>query len=137
MQRIPAMMTAWGDWWIKHLEGMGHPGINWLYRLIHDRGARPDVIYDTDDNGEVFISRDRILCPEMSKNVRKVQIAVNSLPNIEEKCIAFRYCAPPKDDGNLYTKRELARVLHMSRYAFNNHLARARKKLRKNLTTDV
>ena len=125
-------MIAWGDWWIKNLERIGNPGINWLYRLIHEP-ARPDVTYDTDDNGEVFTGRDKILCPEMSRSVRKVQLAVNSLPNLEEKCVIFWYCSPLRDDGHPYTKRELARHLGMSKYNFNSHLKYARKKLRKTL----
>ena len=140
MQRLPSMMIAWGDWWIKNLERMGNPGINWLYRLIHEGGARPDVSYETDDNGEIFTGRDRILCPEYPKSnscVRKVQLAVNSLPNIEEKCIIFWYCAPLRNDGHPYTKRELARYLNMSKYSFNSHLKYARKKLRKVLDTTV
>ena len=130
------MLIAWGDWWIKNLERMGNPGINWLYRLIHERGFKSDVTYDTDDNGEVFTGRDKILCPEYPKNnssVRKVQIAVNALPNLEEKCVILRYCAPLREDGNPYTKRELALELKMSRYAFDSHLKYARKKLRKTL----
>ena len=133
MQRLPAMMIAWGDWWIKNLERMGNPGINWLYRLIHEGSERPDITYETDDNGEVFAGRDRILCPEMSQSVRKVHLAVRRLPNIEEKCVIYWYCAPLKEDGNPYTKRELAHRLHMSKYKFNSYLKYARKKLRKTL----
>ena len=137
MQRLPSMLIAWGDWWIKNLEGMGHPGINWLYRLIHEKGARSDVTYQTDDNGVVFTGRDRILCPEAPENVRKVQVAVNSLPNLEEKCVIFWYCSPLRDDGHPYTKRELARHLGMSRYKFDNYLKYARKKLNKKIDTTV
>jgi hypothetical protein len=123
------MLYAWGDWWIRNIEKMGHSGTNLLYRIIHEAGARPDVSYSTDDNGEVFTGRDRILCPETPRGVRNVQIAVNGLPNLEEKCIIFRYCSPLKDDGNPYTKRELARCLKMSLYRFDTTLRNARKKV--------
>ncbi len=135
MNRVPAMMFAWGDWWIRNIERMGDPGINWLYRIIHEGEGRSDVHYDTDDDGVVFIGRDKILCPEMPKNVRKVQLQVNRLPNLEEKCVTFRYCSPLKDDGNPYTKRELARFLSMSKYSFDSHLRNGRKKI-SNLLTD-
>ena len=135
MRKLPSMLFAWGDWWIKHFENFGHPPINWIYRLVHEGGARPDITYDTDDNGEVFVDQDKILCPEMPKNVRKVQLAVNRLPNLEEKCVTFRYCSPLKDDGNPYTKRELARFLSMSKYSFDSHLRNGRKKI-SNLLTD-
>ena len=137
MQRLPAMLIAWGDWWIKNLENMGLSRVNLLYKLVREGGARPDVTYETDDNGEVFVGRDRILCPDMPKNVRKVQLAVNALPNIEEKCVIFWYCAPLMDDGNPYTKRELARRLQMSRWNFNSHLKYARRKLKKKIDTTV
>ena len=123
-------MKAWGDWWIKHLEGMGHTSINWLYRLIHEGGRLlEEIAYYTDDNGEVFIGQDRILCPEMSQSIRRVQMAVNRLPNLEEKCVIFKYCAPLKEDGNPYTKRELARAMKISVYRFDQSLRRGRKRV--------
>jgi len=140
MQRIPAMLIAWGDWWIKNIERMGNPGINWLYRLIHEGGARPDVGYDTDDRGEVLVGRDKVLCPEYPKNnsnVRKIQLAVNRLPNWEQKCIIFWYCAPLKEDGHPYTKRELARILGKSKWKFDLYLRGGRRKIKNWLTTKV
>ena len=131
MQRLPSMLIAWGDWWIRNLESMGLSSVNLLYKLVREGGARPDVTYETDDEGEVLTGRDRILCPDAPGSVRKVQRAVNRLPNWEQKCIIMWYCAPLKEDGHPYTKRALARRLSMSMYKFDSHLKYARKKLKK------
>ena len=129
MNKGPAALCAWGDWWIRHIEGLGYSSFNWLYRFIHEGGTQSEIAYSVDDHGEVFTGRDRILCPEMPSSVRKVQFAVNKLPNLEEKCIIFRYCSPMGEDGNPYTKRELARGLKISRYRFDQYLRQARKKV--------
>ncbi len=129
MNKGPAVLCAWGDWWIRHIEGLGYSGFNWIYRLVHEGGVGPEAAYSTDDHGEIFVGRDRILCPEMPRLVRKVQLAVNNLPNREEKCIIFRYCSPIKEDGNPYTKRELAHGLKVSMYRFDQYLRHARKKV--------
>jgi len=136
MQSLTAVLIAWGDWWIRNKEHMGLSNVNLLYKLAREGGARPDVSYETDDMGEVLTGRDRILCPEAPRNVRKIQRAVNRLPNWEQKCVTIWYCSPLKNDGHPYTKRELARVLGKSKWKFNIYLRNGRKKIGKMVDND-
>ena len=59
---------------------------------------------------------------QMPFKLQIIDRAVKKLPNWEQKCVTLWFCAPLKDDGNLWTKREMARKLQISKYNFERHL---------------
>lgn len=88
----------------------GFYGVNVLYRV-----AREGVVQRSS-------GRDRILCLDMPPRVREVDVAIRKLPNWQGKCVRARFCAPIKEDGNLYTHREIAHLLHLSHYKYKIYL---------------
>lgn len=109
---------------MEHMDWANEYGEN----ILHEAGILEGRVQDVS-------FRSKILCPDMHSSLRKVERAVNSLPNWQEKCVRAWYCAPIKDDGKLYTKRELARLIGLSKYKFDEYLRGARKKLNALLTT--
>ena len=114
------MLREFGDFVIAHMHLDGFPEENIIYRW-----ARIGEIQDAPP-------RDKILCVDMPMHLKRVDIALKKLPNWEEKCVRMWFCAPLKEDGNIYTKRELARILGVkSKYKFNYYLRAGQKKAKK------
>jgi len=116
--RFEGLLREWGEHVIKHIDWADEYGENILYQAGLFEGSVQE--------GR---SGSKVLCPEMPPRLRKVDLLVNRLPNRESKCVKAWYCAPPKEDGKLYTKRELARVMGISKYKFDEFLRRGKKRL--------
>ena len=110
MKKSYGLFQEFGDFVIAHMHHDGYPEENILYRW-----ARVGEVQDTP-------GRDKILCPDMPAHLRRVDVIFSRLPNLEEKCVRIWFCAPVRDDGKNYTKRQLARMLKMSKYKFDSIL---------------
>ena len=107
---------------VEHMDWADEYGEN----ILHEAGLLEGRVQDVSFGSKV-------LCPDMHASLRKIERAVLGLPNWQEKCVRAWYCAPIKEDGKLYTKRELARLLRLSKEKFDTNLRNARRKLRKTL----
>ena len=110
MKKAMGLLGEWGAFVQAHLHHDGFPEENILYRW-----ARVGEIQDTP-------GRDKILCVDMPAHLRRVDVALRRFPNLEQKCVTMWFCAPPRDDGEPYTKRQLAKKLKMSKYKFDSIL---------------
>lgn len=119
MTRLEGLLREWGEHVLRYLDYADEYGENILY----EAGLLQGKV-----DGGVFGAK--ILCPEMPVRLRKIDQLVKRLPNHQMKCVRMWYCAPTKDDGKVYTKRELAGILGMSKYKFDENLRNGRRKLR-------
>lgn len=122
MKKITGMLREWGDFVSRNIDYADEYGDNILHKYAV-LGCLPSVPGES-----------KILCPDMPAKLHKIDLAVKKLPNLEEKCVSMWFCAPIKDDGNLWTKREIARLLGLSKYNFERNLRNGVKKLQNELT---
>ena len=118
MKAITGMLREWGDFVIAHLDHADEYGESILYRMAKFGGYT--------EQGD---SAHKILCEDMPMRLKKIDRAVNELPRREKEVVTAFFCAPLKDDGNVYTKRELAALIGVNSYNFNGHMSRAKKRL--------
>jgi hypothetical protein len=123
MKRITALLKEWGSYVADNLDYADEYGESIIYRCAKFGGYT-----EQGDSGH------KILCPDMPPHLRKVESAVRGLPGYEQKCVIAFYCSPLKDDGNPFTKRELALLLKTSKYNFDQYLTRGKNKLDKVLS---
>jgi hypothetical protein len=110
MKKAMGLLSEWGAFVQAHMHHDGFPEENILYRW-----ARVGEVQDKP-------AADRILCVDTPAHLRRVDVMLKKLPNLEEKCVRIWFCAPLRDDGEPYTKRQLARKLKMSKYKFESVL---------------
>jgi hypothetical protein len=119
MKQSYGLLREFGDFIIANMHHTGYSEENILYRW-----ARIGEVQDPP-------SRDKILCVDMPAHLQKVDLALKKLPNWEEKCVRMWFCAPLQEDGNPYTKRQLARKLRISKYKFEINLKNGQKNVKK------
>jgi hypothetical protein len=120
MKRIAGLLQEWGSFVADNLDFADEYGESIIYRCAKFGGYT-----EQGDSGS------KILCPDMPPHLRKIEVAVKTLPGYERKCVTAFYCSPLKDDGNPFTKRELALLLKTSKYNFDRYLSRGRQRLDK------
>ena len=120
MKRTTGLLQEWGQFVSANLDWADEYGESIIYRCAKFGGYT-----EQGDSGH------KILCPDMPPHLRKVENSVRKLPGYERKCITAFFCAPLKDDGNPFTKRELALMLKTSKYNFDKFLQRGKKRLDK------
>jgi len=98
MKKSFGLLQEWGSFVQAHLHHDGFPEENILYRW-----ARIGEVQDQPPGS-------RILCPDMPSHLRRVDVVVKRLPNLEEKCVRMWFCAPLRDDQKRYTAKQLARA---------------------------
>ncbi len=124
MRKVTGWLHETGDWHRKNDEYTGFSPTSIHYRMwlkIHNDKS-PN--YDTDEHGEVFLGRDRILCPDMPMRLRKVDISVNCLSGLQKKCVMVKFFSPLDDDNRPFTNRQLALSMGKSLYAFKKNVSR-------------
>ena len=123
MRRLEGLLREWGVFHVEHMDWADEYGENILHEAALLEGRVQDVSFGS-----------KVLCPDMHSSLRKIERAVLGLPNWQEKCVRAWYCAPVREDGKLYTKRQLARLLGLSKYKFDEYLRGGKKKLSRVLT---
>ena len=120
VNKITALLEEWGKFVADHIDFSDEYGENIIYRA--------GVLGGYVDPGE---SEHKILCPDMPPHLRKVEVAVKGLPRWQHRCIVAYFCAPLKDDGNRYTKRELAKIIGTpgGKDSFESHVQRGKRRL--------
>lgn len=120
MNKITALLQEWGAFVADHIDYADEMGENIIYRA--------GVLGGYVDQGQ---SEHKILCPDMPPRLRQVDVAVKGLPKWEGRCVTVFFCAPLKDDGNPWTKRELAKLIGVKggKDAFESYLAYGKRRL--------
>ena len=119
-RKLEGLLWAWGDDHIAKMEYADEYGDNVLYRagVLHGK-----VQY-------LAQSQSKILCPESSRDVRLVRVAVETLPLAQKMAVVGWYCAPLKEDNTPYTMGQIANRARMTLPAFEKQLKLARKELK-------
>lgn len=109
-------LIQWGDWWVRHQDFTGFADINTVEKYFYQPGR-------TAQPGH------RVLTPDMPRRLQAIERAVHKLSDREQAVVRIKYCAPLRQDGVIYTHRELARLLGVSQEAFDKALSRGRRKV--------
>jgi len=124
MRKVTCWLHEAGDWHRKNDEYTGFSPTSIHYRMWlkahNDRSSN----YDTDDNGEVFLGRDRILCPDMPIRLRQVDMAVNSLGGMQKKCVMMKFFSPLDGGNRPFENRQMALSMGKSLSAFKKNVSR-------------
>jgi hypothetical protein len=116
--RVEYLLKEWGRWYEKNVDWADMWGINILYRagFMTGRSGRPGH---------------KILCPDASPIIRRVDVAVSRLPEDQGAAVKLRYCSPLREDGKHYTNKQLAEAMGVSESKYKRLLSKARQCLRK------
>jgi len=95
MQKAMGLLSEWGTFVQAHMHHDGFSSINTINRLFMPTG---------DSWG------DSILCLDMPPSLRRVEVAVKGLPNLEQNCVRMWFCSPLRDDNERYTARQLSKL---------------------------
>lgn len=117
MRKHDLGLVQWGDWNLRHMDHTGLPSINLVEKYFYQPGGGG-------------VPGHRILAPEAPRSVREYERAVSKLSNREQQAVTLKYCAPLAPDGNVYTHRQLARKLGISKDAFEKALTRGKRRIR-------
>ncbi len=120
MQKVRYLLREFGDFVIKHMHHDGYSEENILYRW-----ARVGEIQSTPP-------RDRVLCVDMPMRLRQVDLALKKLGDdypLQEACVRLWFCSPLQEDGNIWTKAQLAKILHINKGKFRAELRKGQRKL--------
>lgn len=118
MNKITGMLREWGNFVADHIDYADEWGESILYRCSKMGGYV--------DQGQ---SSHKILCEDMPAHMRAVERAVKRLPGLEHKCVVTFFCAPLKEDGNAYTKRDLAQLLKISKDKYDQNLQNGKRRV--------
>ena len=110
MKKIVGELRAWGDFIIKHMNHADEYGESILSRYIE---------YGYTDSTP---ATDKILCPDMPTRLQRLNIAVNRLSTPQRAAVTLHFCSPLKEDGNVYTMSELAKLVKMNKGRFRAEL---------------
>ena len=116
---VTGLLDDWGRFVSRNIDFADETGESILYRAIQMGGYV--------EQGD---SKDKILCEDMPAHLKKVDRAVRLLPRWERDCITVYYCCPIKEDGSIWTKRELAKLIGVNKDRFDGYLSYGKKRLR-------
>lgn len=116
MKRANALLVEWGRFQEKTIDHADEYGDSILFRFglygAATSGGRPGH---------------RILCADQPSKLQKIGIIVKRLPSQESDVLTAYYCAPLKECGNPYEKRDLAKIIGLTLTEFNRSLSRGRR----------
>ena len=122
-RKLEFLLRAWGDDHIAKMEYADEYGTNILY----EAGVLQGRVQDSSH------SQSKILCPESAPSVRRVRMAVETLPLAQKMAVVGWYCAPLKEDNTPYTMGQIANKARMTLPAFDKQLKSAKRALKAKL----
>jgi len=113
------LLREWGSYVCAHIDFADEYGENILYRCSQFgyTDAEP--------------ASSKILCPDMPKRLRRVDVAVRKLGDLRKKCIFLWFCTPLREDGRAHTISEFSRILRINKGKFRAELRKAQNQLEK------
>ena len=123
--KVEYLLKEWGRWYEKNVDWADCLGSNTLYRA--------GILSGRVQEGS---AGHKILCPDTSPKIRRVDLLVRRMTEPLQDAVILWYALPiNQETGKPFTKRELAGFSGITERAFKDRLQRARKFLRKELTT--
>jgi DNA-directed RNA polymerase specialized sigma24 family protein len=119
LNRLKYLLKEWGEFCARHIDHADEYGENIIHRFAE---------YGYTDSQP---AGDKTLCADMPLHLKRVDIAVNRLPELQRAAVTLTHCAPVKEDGGLYTVAELARKLSINKGKFRAELRKGLKNLEK------
>ena len=119
--RRSGLLEEWGRWICAHIDFAEEYGESVLYRCSQFGYT------------EQVSSGHSILCEDMPERLRKTELSVRKLNDLQGQCVRLWYCTPLKEDGNVYSKSELAKILKINKGKFRAELRKGSRKV-ENLT---
>ena len=108
------LLGRWGHYIALQHATTGYPTTNALLQALSGGRGRPGS---------------RPLGKDLPSDVWRVEQAVNGLPGIYRNALLAFYALPPKEDGLIRTRVEIAALLGTTPGAFRKRVYRARQKL--------
>ncbi len=129
MNKVTALLQEFGAYIAKYIDFADELGENVLHRFSQFGYTDPTTgQMKVDEDGEP-LGRDTVLCPDMHVRLRKVEQALRKLDYLEENSIRLAYCSPLREDGQLYTVSQMARMLQINKGKFRAELRKGKKRL--------
>ena len=118
MKRITGLLQEWGLFVAANIDYADEWGDSILAKMVMYGGYT-----ERGDSGSA------ILCEDMPMKIKRVDHAVKRLPRWQRDCIQAFYCSPLKEDGQVWTKRELAKLLGTTKDKFDSHISYGKRRL--------
>lgn len=122
-KRVEYLLREWGKKKFKYADWADEYGENILYRA-GIFGGRQDRGPDSH----------KVLCPDFPAWYKDLDKKISKMPQVERDAITLWYCAPPREDGRLFTARQLGSLLGISESLMRKRLSEGRKWLRRRLS---
>jgi hypothetical protein len=98
-------------------------------KVLLDEGYADRSAIDRIFEGIAHLNGHNILCREMHEDAYRVHRRIVQMVAIYRYALIANYCVPPKPDGTLFTRRELARYLDCSLETYKKRVQRGSKLL--------
>ena len=107
---LKELLKDWGQFVARHADHADEYGESVLHRFSEYGYTDPQP------------GTDKILCADMPLRLKRLDIAISRLPFLQSAAITLFYCAPIKEDGGVYSKSDLARLLRVNKGKFRAEL---------------
>jgi hypothetical protein len=118
MNRLDFWIAEWAYDVIAQANRSQLSGINAVEKILRDPGI---------SSGR---SRDRVLWWPRNPRIAKMSAASHQLSPSERLCLVVHFGQPLKEDNNVLTDRDVAKVTNISVRDFKSHVRTGKKKLR-------
>ena len=119
MRKADMLLREWGSYVCAHIDFADEYGENILYRCAQYGYTDPEP------------GASKVLCPDMPKRLRKVDVAVRKLTDLRKSCVLLWFCAPLREDGRAHTISQFSRILMINKGKFRAELRKAINNLEK------
>lgn len=116
-RRTEGMLIEWAEDVVNNCHKSGFYGINIVEKLLRDPGRSKNK------------TRSYILWWPRNRRIAKMSRLMHRLDPIAQICLVVKHGRPIRDDGNLYTKHDLARDSSVGVRKFNKITREAENKL--------
>jgi len=117
--KLETLLREWGEFNLRHMDHANEWGSN----ILHQQGILGGRVQDKGDGHN-------ILDVETPQQFRRVDKALRIIDSDAALAIKVYYCCPLKDNGLVYSKKELGKLMSLSEAAFDMVLRRGRRQLR-------
>jgi hypothetical protein len=112
-------IDQWAQDVVRNVHKSGFSGINVVERILKDPGVATDA------------SKDRILWWPPNRAVARISRAMHRIPVRAQICLIVDSCHILKEDGNIYSEKDLARESTLTVSEIRKYVREAKAKLRR------
>jgi len=115
MDWVTGMLLAWGHDRMKLYAHSGYSSESTFARIFQGSVGKPEH---------------KILCADLSGRSWATEFKVMALAPIYRDALIVKFALPAKDDGTLFTEKDMARKLGVPRETFRTRVRRAKQRIR-------